>query len=199
MKLPIFILAIFLPFITNAKVHDDIVQNHRVVHCKTDKANDNVLVPRMGVAVDISQYGDTTGSVIVRYSDVLRTYVGPFPKGSKLLMRLKNGDVIKSASKKDALWNASYKTHKDNSTDKFYSEDTDVIIVFTIQYDELKRLVDEGLIKMRITYDDQYKDYIFENGDFDKAKSLFSKQYKEIKAQLEKENSLFIVREMEDF
>ena len=68
-----------------------------------------------------------------------------------------------------------------------------------IQYDELKRLVDEGLIKMRITYDDQYKDYIFENGDFDKAKSLFSKQYKEIKAQLEKENSLFIVREMEDF
>ena len=155
MKLPIFILAIFLPFITNAKVHDDIVQNHRVVHCKTDKANDNVLVPRMGVAVDISQYGDTTGSVIVRYSDVLRTYVGPFPK--------------------------------------------DVIIVFPIQYDELKRLVDEGLIKMRITYDDQYKDYIFENGDFDKAKSLFSKQYKEIKAQLEKENSLFIVREMEDF
>lgn len=200
MKYLILLLAALLSLSVNAKVHDDIILGHRVVHSKTAKVNSNVLVPRMGVALNLSQYGDTIGNVILRYSNALKIYVGPFPKGSKLMIRLKDGEVIESVSQKDAMWKADYKTHRDNGTSNFYDEETDAVIVFPIKYDQLRRLLNQGIIKMRVIYDDQYKDYVFEGDDFDKAKSVFAKQYVEISEQIKKENSLFFVKKkMEDF
>ena len=200
MKYFILLLAALLSLSVNAKVHDDIILGHRVVHCKTTKVNDNVLVPRMGIALNISQYGDTIGNVILRYSDVLQVCVGPFPKGSKLMIRLKNGEVIESESKKDAMWTGGYRNHRDNGTDKLYDEETDAIVVFPIEYNQLQRLLNQGIIKMRIIYDDQYKDYLFEGPDFDKAKSEFAKQYVEESKQINKEHPSFFVRKkMEDF